>query len=256
MANNDKISIDVEISASGQQQLNQYNRALDGLRMAINNLSTPLNVLDKNLSRFSNSVNKLNEENISLDATIKNVATGFGSFRSIIQGLEDVLKLFKLQAAALNTTLTGGIGLVLAFLPEIINLVTCFFKGKGAVAQMTDKLKGFNEIMKAANSDTATQTAKLNLLYKAATDVKKSDEARAESIKLLNKEFPGYFEHLSTEAFKNGKANETYFKLTQTIIENAKAKAALNKITEESAKILDAEHKTILHLAEGLAIAA
>lgn len=104
-------------------------------------------------------------------------------------------------------------------------------------------MKGFNEVLKAANSDTAAQTAKLNLLYKSATDVKNSDEARAESIRLLKKEFPGYFEHLSTEDFKNGKANATYLTLTRTIIANARAKAALNKITEESAKTLDAEYK-------------
>jgi len=144
---------------------------------------------------------------------------------------------------ALSTALTGGLSILLTFAPEIIDLVSSFFKGKEAVVQMTDKLKGFNEIMKAAGNDAATQTAKLNLLYKSATDVKKSDDDRAESIRLLKKEYPGYFEHLSTEDFKNGKANATYLALTRSIIANARAKAALNKITEESAKILDAEYK-------------
>ena len=243
MADNNKISIDIEFNASGQQQLNQYNKAFDSLRTVVNNLSTPITALDKNVSALSKSINKLNEENNSVSKTISNVGSGFGNLKSIISGVETTFELLKLQAFAVNTALTGGIGLVLAFLPEIINLVGSFFRGKDAVAQMTDKLKGFNEIMKSAHSDTATQTTKLNLLYKSATDVKNSDEARAESIRLLKKEYPGYFDHLNTEDFKNGKANAGYLALTRTIIDNAKAKAALNKITEESAKILDAEYK-------------
>ena len=37
MADNNKISIDIEINASGQQQLNQYGKTFDSLRTAINN---------------------------------------------------------------------------------------------------------------------------------------------------------------------------------------------------------------------------
>ena len=116
-------------------------------------------------------------------------------------------------------------------------------------------MKGFNEIIKAANSDTAVQTTKLNLLYKSATDIKNSDEAGAESIRLLKKEYPGYFEHLTTEDFKNGKANAGYLALTRSIIDNAKAKTPLNKITEESAKIMDFEYK-MQHFPKSLVIAA
>ena len=86
-------------------------------------------------------------------------------------------------------------------------------------------------------------------------DVKKSDEERAESIRLLKKEYPDYFKHLTDEDFKNGKANTSYLNLTHAIIENARAKAALNKITEESAKILDAEFK-VHRVANKLAVAA
>ncbi|MES2428942.1 MAG: hypothetical protein V4560_18320 [Bacteroidota bacterium] len=35
MANNNNISIDVEINASGQQQLNQYKAAFDGLNSTL-----------------------------------------------------------------------------------------------------------------------------------------------------------------------------------------------------------------------------
>lgn len=40
--NNDKISIDIEINASGQQQISQYQTAFDGLRTSITSLSNPI----------------------------------------------------------------------------------------------------------------------------------------------------------------------------------------------------------------------
>ena len=243
MTNKNNISIDIEINAAGQQQLNQYNKAFESLRTSINNLSKPLSDLDRTLSNLSVSINKISDNNISLSDTIKNVGTGFSSFRSTVEGVGDVLKFVKIQATAANAALTGGISLVLTFLPEIINLVGSFFKGKDAVAQMTEKLKGFNEIMKAANSDAAAQKTKLDLLYKSATDVTKGNEERLESVKLLKEQFPSYFKDLDNEDIKNGKVSQTYNNLTKSIIDNAKAKAALNKITEESAKILDAEYK-------------
>lgn len=40
--NNKNISIDIEINASGQQQINQYKAAFDSLRTSISNLSQPI----------------------------------------------------------------------------------------------------------------------------------------------------------------------------------------------------------------------
>nr|WP_294796272.1 hypothetical protein [uncultured Mucilaginibacter sp.] len=241
--NNNDISINIEINTNGQQQLNQYKTAFDGLRTSINNLSNPINKLNGEISKLSTASNDLGSKNDFISDSAIKVADNFRALEQIFKAVKNGMTLLKAGTLSLSAALTGGLSILLTFAPEIISLVSSFFKGKEAVAQMTDKLKGFNEIMKAAGSDAATQTAKLNLLYKSATDVKKSDDERAESIRLLKKEFPGYFEHLSTEDFKNGKANATYLTLTNSIIANARAKAALNKITEESAKILDAEYK-------------
>jgi hypothetical protein len=243
MGDNKSISIDIEINGNSQKQLDQYKAAFDGLRTSITNLSNPISKLDGDISKLTGSIGQLNKQNTSVaDSAIK-VRETYEALEKIYEGVEIAIGFLKTGTISLTTALTGGLSLLLTFGPELISIISSFFKGKEAVAQMTDKLKGFNEIMKAAGSDAAAQTAKLNLLYKSATDVKKSDDERAESIRLLKKEFPGYFEHLSTEDFKNGKANATYLTLTNSIIANARAKAALNKITEESAKILDAEYK-------------
>ena len=248
----DKKKIVIDVDVNGSNQIDQSIAAFDGLRKSINSLSQPLsnfsksiNSLDNNLSKHVEALVQINAQHDKMVSTGDKVTNKVEGVTTSFTTLASVFKIVGIEIKGLQIAMTGGLSIVLAFLPEIVNVISSFFKGKDAVAQMTDKMKGFNEIMKAAGSDAATQTAKLNLLYKSATDVKKSDEARAESIRLLKKEFPGYFEHLSNEDFKNGKANAAYLKLTRTIIDNAKAKAALNKITEESTKILDA--KTQIH---------
>lgn len=48
----DKISVEIEINASGQQQIAQYKKAFDGLRTSINNLCNPINKLNGEISNY------------------------------------------------------------------------------------------------------------------------------------------------------------------------------------------------------------
>jgi hypothetical protein len=56
--NNNKISIDIEINANGQQQINQYKTAFEGLRASINNLSAPISKLDGDVVKLTESLKK------------------------------------------------------------------------------------------------------------------------------------------------------------------------------------------------------
>jgi len=192
MAENNKISIDIEINTSGQQQLNQYKAAFEGLKTSINNLSNPINSLNREISKLSTTANDLGSKNEFISDSAVKVKENFRALEAIFKDVKEGMALLKAGTLSLSAALTGGLSILLTFAPEIIDLVSSFFKGKEAVVQMTDKLKGFNEIMKAADSDAATQTAKLNLLYKSATDVKTYGEERASirqpaSINLLDR---------------------------------------------------------------------
>jgi hypothetical protein len=76
-----------------------------------------------------------------------------------------VLKLFKLEIKALTVGLTGGLSVIIAFLPEIINFATALFKGKDAVNAMATNFKNLNEVMKASNKDAATEITRLQIYY-------------------------------------------------------------------------------------------
>jgi len=182
--NNKIISIDIEINASGQQQINQYKAAFEGLKKSINNLSNPVSQLNGDIAKLTGSIGQLNSQTGSIsDAAIK-IKGNFEALGDIFGAVKSGMDMLKAGTLTLTTALTGGLSILLTFAPEIISLVSSFFKGKEAVAQMTDKMKGFNEIIKTANSDTAAQTTKLNLLYKSATDLKESDEDTVKMIKL------------------------------------------------------------------------
>jgi predicted nucleic acid-binding Zn-ribbon protein len=72
--NNKNISINVEINASGQQQINQYKGAFDSLRGSIVNLSNPINKLDSDISKLSDSIGQISSKNDSMgESVIKNI---------------------------------------------------------------------------------------------------------------------------------------------------------------------------------------
>jgi hypothetical protein len=50
MANDNKISIDVTVNSSAEQQINNYVKSFDSLRSSINSLSQPFNSFSNNYS--------------------------------------------------------------------------------------------------------------------------------------------------------------------------------------------------------------
>ncbi len=138
MSNNsdNKISIQVEINTTGQQQLQQYKSAFDGLRTSINNLAAPISKLDGDISRLNNNLNKADKENQNIASTIKRVKDGIFEAIDIFDKLKKGIDILKISFGSLGATLTAGLSLVIAFLPEIINFTTSLFKGKDAVNAM------------------------------------------------------------------------------------------------------------------------
>ncbi|HWY38117.1 MAG TPA: hypothetical protein VNY73_06130, partial [Bacteroidia bacterium] len=245
MANIDKntVSIEVEINADGQRQLNQYGQAFDGLRDSINNLSNPINKLDSDIKKLNDSVEEFRTQNNSTGDSIIKVKETYDSLTYIIGGLRKAFELAKAGTLSFEAALTGGLSVVIAFLPEIINFVGSIFKGKDAVSAMTNNLKNMNEVMKAANSSVSEEVSKLNILYRSATDANKPMADRLKNVQKLKEQYPGLLKGMSDEDVANGKAKKNYEELTKSILANAKAKAALAKIATEETKLLDADYQ-------------
>lgn len=128
---------------------------------------------------------------------------------------------------------------------DITNWIGSLFTGKKRVENLTSSLKHMADAMQNARLETAKETVKLNVLYKTATNNSKSTSERTKAVKALKKEYPEYFKNLTDEEIKLGKASKAYKEATKAITENAKARAALDKITELQKEFIDLDQKRI-----------
>jgi len=135
MASDNKISLDVTINADGERQIKQYQTAFDGLRSSINNLSNPITKLDSDISELSDSINKLGSENNGLIGTIEKIKKSSETAGFVIETLKKAFDVLKTGVISLEEALTGGLTILIAYGPEIINFAKALFKGKDAINQ-------------------------------------------------------------------------------------------------------------------------
>lgn len=104
--------------------------------------------------------------------------------------------------------------------------------------QWIDSISNIDE---ASNQYSANELTRLKALYKAATDETAARKNRISAAQQMQSLYPAIFSNFSNEAIMAGKAKSAYDQLTLSIIANAKARAAAEKIQENEKKILDLE---------------
>jgi hypothetical protein len=219
-----------------------YKQAFDGLGFSVSQVARELPSLaisantfflaiSNNIPMVIDEIQKLRAEN---EAAVKS-----GDAQVSITG-----KLIK-SMFSLNTFIVLVLTAFSMWGKEIINWIGSLFTGKKRVEDLTNSLKHMADAMQNARLETAKETLKLNLLYKTATNNAKSTTERTKAVKALKKEYPEYFKNLSDEEIKLGKASKAYKEATKAITENAKARAALDKITELQKEFIETDQKRI-----------
>lgn len=146
---------------------------------------------------------------------------------------------FKLFSAAIKA---NPVGLLVSAVTAAVSALLLFRdKGKEARKEMENFSKEIRKIDNTAAEYAKNEVARLDTLYKVATDEKKSMDARINAVKELQKLKPETFAQLETEAILTGKVKEQYDQLRDSIIGAARASAAREKIAENSAKLLELE---------------
>lgn len=102
-------------------------------------------------------------------------------------------------------------------------------------------IDSISNIDEASNQYSSNELTRLKALYKAATDETAARKSRISAAQQMQSLYPSIFSNFSNEAILAGKAKSAYDKLTLSIIANAKARAAAEKIQENEKKILDLE---------------
>lgn len=219
-----------------------YKQAFDGLGFSVSQVARELPSLAISANTFflaiSNNIPMVIDEIQKLRAA-NEAAAKAGEAQVSITG-----KLIK-SMFSFNTVLVLVLTAFSLWGKDITNWIGSLFTGKKRVENLTSSLKHMADVMQNARLETAKETVKLNVLYKTATNNAKSTDERTKAVKALKKEYPEYFKNLSDEEIKLGKASKAYKEATKAITENAKARAALDKITELQKEYIELDQKRI-----------
>ena len=228
--------------ATGKHTLSvgNYSKAFNGLNNATAQVVRELPALAISANTFflaiSNNIPILVDQiNLLRQANAKARAEG--------KPTQSILKAVAYSFLSWNTVLTLVITAVTLFGDDLLKLVGNLFKTKKAVDVNAEAMKEYKKAVDEARESEAEATVTSRLLYGVATDTTRSMEDRLSAVHQLQDEYPDYLGNISDEAILTGQAKESYDKLTQSLVENARAKAYLNSITEQQKKIAEAEIK-------------
>lgn len=205
-------------------QIQQVARELPSLaygpQIFFSAISNNLPMLADEIARAKKSVDELKKAGQTFTPVWKQIASSIFSWQ---------------------TLLVAGVTVLTLYGKEITNWVASLFKGKTTIDASASALERFNSAMAQGSVSAQSELTKLNLLYRAATDLSKPYEERAEAVKKLQDIYPAYFGNMAAEQVMVGNAVGAYENLRDAIIEVAQAKAAQELITENVIKKLKIE---------------
>lgn len=142
---------------------------------------------------------------------------------------------------------SNWVGLVLALGAAVYALAnrwkTAREEAEKARKEQEEYQKSLTDLDEASAEYSSKEISRLDALYKAATDEKKSKDERRKAAERLQALYPDYFKNLSTEEIMVGNAKVAYDKLRNSIIEVARARAAAEKIVQNEKELLTLEQQ-------------
>ena len=149
-----------------------------------------------------------------------------------------------ISAGLTSALATGGIMLLVVSIGYLIAKHKEWKKNQEEIIRLnkivTDSLK---DASIEGKKNAQQELTNLKLLYSASQNEIKSKEERLKAIQEMQKQYPSYFGNLSKEEILAGKGADAYNRLSNSIIEAAKARAAADKITENQSKKIDLDTK-------------
>lgn len=178
---------------------------------------------------------------IGIGNNIPQVLEGFDRLKQSAGGVGGALK--SIGAAilgpagvifAISTTIAAAQALIIKY-GSLGGALQAALGGFDAVTQaQRDLTKAMNEGVAGAQAEVETINALLNI----ARDEALTKQARQQAIDKINKDYPGYIENLNLETVNTKAVRDAVDKLNESLIRQAKIKAAQGLIEEEFKKII------------------
>lgn len=181
------------------------------------------------------------------------------AFVVVWKGLATVMYTCTLQAdkarkawIALNAVMKTNpysmmIGAIVSAVAALALLAKRLGDNAKAAEEAARKQKEYYQSLKDVDASSKkfseNEISRLRALYAAVTNENLAREKRIEAVKQMQSIYPSVFSNFSTEEMMAGKAREAYEKLTDSIIMNARARAAAEKIMENEKEILELEQE-------------
>lgn len=173
--------------------------------------------ISNNLPMLTDEIAKARKE---YEALVASGQKGTPVWKQLLQGI-----------VSWQTALVVGITVLVAYGKDISNFFSELFTGKKAFDAAAAAAQNFHNALAQGAINAVEETTKLDLLYKKATDTTSSIDERRRAVEKLQELYPAYFANMTTEQVLAGQAVKQYNNLRNSIIEVAKARAALNLAT-------------------------
>ena len=223
-----------------QRNVGNYSSAWNGLGMSIQQIGRELPSLAMGWNTFflaiSNNLPMLTDELARAKKEYKEL-TAQG------QKATPVWKQVLGSVLSWQTAMVVGITVLSMYGKEIMEWVGSLLKSNKEADSAAKIQKELNDVRAKGAKDAQGELTRLELLYKATQDNTRSMEERKKAVEELQKQYPSYFGNMSEEEMLAGKAADSYTRLSQSIIASAQARAAEERMTEQSGIILDNQVK-------------
>lgn len=245
--------------ATGKHTLSvgNYAKAFDGLNHATQQIVRELPTVTMGARMFfmavSNNIPILTDQISRLRATNKEILNQAEALRAQGAGI-DAVKAKQAEAIPVGkallqsllswqTLMLVGITILTQYGDKIWAWEKSLFQGRDALKAVREAQEDFNKTVEEAELAGEKARVEASVLYQIATQETRAMEDRTNAAIALQQQYSEYFEQLSTEQIMLGNAKDAYDRLTESLVRQAQARAYLDKITELTAKRIEAEDK-------------
>ncbi len=158
-------------------------------------------------------------------------------------GAVGALKILATSLLSPINILTALVGIFTIFGPKIVEFVGSLFNATRALTVMEKAQADLNEEVGKAVKATQGEIVEAKRLFDAAKTLTNSMEGRKLAVKELRELYPAYLKDFTDEQILAGHATAAYDKLVTSLLEVAKTKAIVARITKNASEDFDLEEE-------------
>lgn len=214
-----------------QRNVGNYASGWNGLNVSIQQIARELPALSVSANTFflaiSNNlpmfVDELKKARIEYELAKKSNQTAIPVFKRVLSSL-----------LSWQTALVVGITLLSSYGGEITKWVGSLFDARKELDALEELQKDFNKAQLDGAKNAQDEAVRLNILYRAATNLERPMKERLTAVKELKREYPTYFNNIKDENILVGNASDSYINLAASIVAVAKARATEDIMVEKA----------------------